>query len=320
MVVNVFSQFLYRQLLKHLYFSNNKVSSRINMICYAALRKIILKYRDPLVKIKVGNHSLLMNLSHQLPLYIASYPYYDTALPRICAFIKERLGYLTLIDVGANIGDTVSLVSQKVSGKFLCIEADNNFFSLLTKNTANIQIAEKIVCLKLLCSDSKGESHASIISSRGTAHIARGNEPNGKLLQESSIDHLIAENVDFEKCNIIKIDTDGYDYKVLRGSDILLNRAHPVIFFELMPKFLLKIGEDPMSIFDYLARRGYQNVLFYDNTGIPVIKINISEREYISQLINYEKNKNSLFDVLSFHDSMKEDFDLFYEREMAIFK
>lgn len=324
MISNKIGEFVYGELLKPIRFSKYNVPSRILRRAYAAIRIVIINCFDPLVNVKIRKQYMTMNLSHQLPMYIASHPYYDTALPRICTFVKEKLGNLTLIDVGANIGDTVSLVSQDVSGKFLCIEADKNYFSLLAKNTKNI---ENTVCLNIICSDGvvsrsdgKRESALSIIRSKGTAHIIQGNECNEKLmLHDSCIDEIIEDDTDFMECNVIKIDTDGYDYKVLRGSDKLLNRTQPVIYFELMPATLLENKEDPMSIFDYLERKGYRNVLFYDHVGIPVIKINIAEREYISQLINYISNKNLIFDVLSFHDSMKEDFDLFYEKEMGIF-
>jgi FkbM family methyltransferase len=314
------AEVVYRNLIKQLSLSKATIPSRLLVGVGHGLRKGILKFYDPVVKIQIQQKVLYMNLSHQLPLHMAANPCYDTALPRICVFLKETLGYLNLIDVGANIGDTTSLVSQKVRGNFLCIEADENYFSLLQKNIKAIQNSEKLVCVRVLCGESSGDSHISFVRSKGSGHVCSEPTINDKIrVRQSSIDDLIEEHTDFQQCNIMKVDTDGYDYRVIRGSDTLLKKAHPALFFELSPEYLFNAGETPMSIFDYLSERGYGAAVWYDNFGIPIAKVNFSDREYMSQLINYATNKRSYFDLLTFHDSMRAHLDLFHTKEMKLF-
>ena len=320
MVLEIISQFILEQYVKYISLSTTKVNAQIGAKFYSFLRKSILKFRDPIITAKIGQNYLKVNLSHQLPIHMAANPHYDTALPRICLFIKDNLGHLTMIDVGANIGDTVSLVSQKVEGRFLCIEANETFFELLKENVRNINIVEDIICLHLLCDENEGEGNASLISSHGSAHVSDDNLDSNKVfLKRKKIDDIINEYPNFKNCNIMKIDTDGYDYRVIRGSETLLKEMHPLIFFELSPEYLMKIGEDPMSIFDYLYKHGYREALFYDNFGVPILKISVTDKAYIGQLINYINKKGLYFDLLLFHDSMKEAFDLFVTKEREIF-
>src|SRR5689334_7955957 len=68
---------------------------------------------DAVVTVTVRGVALAMTASHDLPELVSKYPHYDTALPRIAAFVKKTHGYLSMIDVGANISDSVALVVAK---------------------------------------------------------------------------------------------------------------------------------------------------------------------------------------------------------------
>lgn len=149
--MNLISEYVYQQIVKYT-FSKNYVLRVYSRLC-AYVRRVILIIHDPLVRMKVGRRTLIMNLSHELPYYMASHQYYNTALPRIAAFLRERYGYLTMIDVGANIGDTVSLISDVVRADFLCVEADEKYYQHLLVNTKNI---DNVTCVRALCDQEEG--------------------------------------------------------------------------------------------------------------------------------------------------------------------
>jgi len=86
-----------------------------------------------LVKIRVGNFDILLYESHMLPRYMKN-PYYSTNLPRLGVFAKEKYNDLRMIDVGANMGDTVALVRSKSYFPIACIEGDGEFFEVLKTN------------------------------------------------------------------------------------------------------------------------------------------------------------------------------------------
>jgi len=284
---------------------------------FSTLISLILKISDPLIDVKVGNRNIVMNLSHNLPLLIAHNPFYDTALTRLCVHIKNAMNRLIFVDVGANIGDTISLITDAVEGEFLCVEGDSEFYNLLVKNTKDIK---NVVCEQVLLGDSVN-AQESLVKKHGTAQIALASSSQTSLaIEMTSLDNLVQKNKTFLETNILKIDTDGYDYKVIRGSLDLISHAKPVIFFELAPQFLLDQGENLLSIFGLLKEHGYQTALFYDNRGYPLVKLDTSNLLEIKQILNYALfKKDFYFDVLLFHSSLEKSFDDFYVKEVSFF-
>ena len=303
--VKIFSYF-YNAGLRHINTSpQNKLFWLWNMIIRESCRQICKFGTDQIVFIQFGKKALFMNASHSSPIFRVEYPYYDTALIRICNFVKGKFGYLTMIDVGANIGDTVSLITDEVNGKFLCIEAEESYFQLLLMNTKNIP---NITCSKSLMSDNCDTINSELVTKSGTAHISESVSFENKNLERTiTVDKLLEKYPEFLAANLVKVDKDGYDYKVIRGSKGLFERTRPILFFELAPKYLINIGkEDPISIFKDLLIWGYTSVLVYDNFGIPLAFIDMADKEIISQLLSYAILKNSYYDVLVFHESHKE--------------
>lgn len=313
--MSLISKYVYQQQIKY-HSAKNGVLKAYGRLC-GYVRWLILKIHDPLVRMKVGHRTLVMNLSHELPLNMASHVYYNTALARIALFLKERYGYLTMVDVGANIGDTVSLISDAVSGRFLCIEADEKYYQHLLINTEGIDNVHNV---KALCDQAEDVSRISFNRAGGSSRVSEYGVEGNLIINKVTIDSLIKELTAFREANFVKIDTDGYDYKVIRGCDRLIADNRPAFFFELAPMFLREVGENLLSIFDYLLQRGYRTALFYDNVGFPVMALKTDETKWISQLVDYANRKGTYFDVLIFHDSQENDFELFYNNEMKFFE
>jgi hypothetical protein len=89
------------------------------------------------VEYNLDNFQITLPVDHLLPLYRLNYPTYDRFLPYL---VKQFNDGALLIDVGANVGDTlVSLYLGKQNLDFICIEPDSRFFSYLLKNTSRIE-------------------------------------------------------------------------------------------------------------------------------------------------------------------------------------
>lgn len=312
--MNLISEYVYKQQVKHSFTANTALKVYGRFCGY--VRRLILKADDPLVRMKVGHRTLIMNLSHELPLFMASHVYYDTAIVRIAVFLREMHGYLTMVDAGANIGDTVSLISDAVNGQFLCIEADEKYYQHLLINTEGI---DNVHCVKALCDQVGGVAKISFDCANGSSRVSEQGISGSMVVDKFTLDSLTEKLTPFKSTNFVKIDTDGYDYKVMRGCDRLLAENRPTFFFELCPKFLRKAGEDPVSIFDYILQRGYGTALFYDNVGYPIMILRTDDKK-ICQLVEYANRKGTYFDVLIFHDSHIADSELFFENEMKFFE
>lgn len=114
--------------------------------------------------------------------------------------------------------------------------------------------------------------------------------------------------------NILKIDTDGFDFKVLRGCNKILQDMKPVIFFEWWSIRLKELNEDPVSIFDYLRNFGYQRALFFDNYGKEFVSLALHEKDNLRTLSEYSCDLTSQirhYDVLLFHEKSQLSIDGF---------
>ena len=105
-----------------------------NMIGYQINRISSPILSDKLISGKIGNFNIFLNNSHALPGYLQQFPHYSANLPRLASKVKEKYQDLIMIDVGANIGDTVALVRSVSDFPIVCIEGDDFYFNILKKN------------------------------------------------------------------------------------------------------------------------------------------------------------------------------------------
>ncbi len=274
---------------------------------------------DPIVEKKVGKKYLHMPSSHKLPVYYDAFSLYDRALPRICQKINERDGYLALIDIGANIGDSVSLVTDEVQGSFLCIEGDDEYLPFLKINTNNLK-GSQVSIEESYCSEHDGGgSHCLTVErNNGTAKIVSSkNDNHGIDARFKTLNTIVEQHAHFNNANVVKIDTDGFEINVLLGGEKFLQQATPVLYFEFTPELYHNNNQDPLSVFDFLHRNGYHQVLWYDNFGRPVTIIETSDDRSIKELIDAIDNHTIFYyDILACHESKRERYDALYKNEL----
>lgn len=276
-------------------------------------KRLAVAVHDPVVTMQLGEREIYIPLSHNLPNLLSEEPNYDRAVPRLCCFLSEECGYLCVIDVGANVGDTVNMIDQLVrGGAYLCIEPSRRFFELLKRNTNQIATIKLENCA---LGDLYSSGYSHLNESGGTARLMSGENNSDHTL---TLDELLRDrHREFVHANLLKVDTDGYDFKVLRGARHLLRQAKPVLFFELSPDHLMHVGkENPMAIFDDLKDLSYSHLLFYDNEGFPVAPVRVAMDEVISGLIKYvHRRAFSYLDVLAFHADQESLFKKFLRCE-----
>lgn len=310
--------------------NQSNLFARLKRTSYDYVWKLLIKMailtQHSIVKVKIGNKYLFMNSSHNLPVLLKS-PYYDTALPRISLFISRNIGKLIMIDIGANIGDTVCLITDVVNGRFLCVEPDEGYFKLLKINTQNL---ENVICEKVLISTSDdNDAPIKILNEvRGSAYLSNSTSldlhwltKHNNTTLSTTVDDLVNKYPEFSQTNLLKVDTDGYDIKVLKSAVSLLTKQKPIIFFEFSPWHLINVGgDDPLSWIEQSIQIGYSYALFYDWNGYPFMYMNLNETETLKQLISYAKRKPFFYyDILMFPDSKKDEFDKLYLQEVSCF-
>jgi len=189
----------------------------------------------------------------------------------------------------------------------LAIEGEKAFFPLLKENTRNYNVYYENVYL----SDDEKSGYKNIITN-GTGKLV---EDNNNEVDIITLDKLMRTKYNDFKADIIKIDTDGFDFKVIRGAGNYIANTKPLLFFEWSKEDLNIQGENELSIFPKLEAMGYRDLLLFDNFGNKMLLTTTDNTKVLEYMANYTVNKDKLihyYDILAIHkDSLFscEDFE-----------
>ncbi len=237
--------------------------------------------------------------------YMNSFKYYDRALSRLIQLIMKEKEYcnLSLIDIGANIGDTIAVLRQSVFCPILAVEGDDVYFKYLKKNMISYKDVELI---NILLGEKDEILEIQTVRGAGTARLEKSNESREIL----SLDTLLNKYSQFDHSKFLKIDTDGYDNAILRGGKIYLAVAKPIIFMEYDPYHLEKQNDYGIDIFIYLSTLNYEKAIMYENYGEYMFSFDIANKNFIEEMREffYKNERIPYCDLCLFH---KEDNDLF---------
>lgn len=134
---------------------------------------------------------------------------------------------------------------------------------------------------------------------------------SGKLVDSKHIDtniqiqtlDSVVEQANFSP-NFIKVDTDGFDFKVLRGANNTLKKYKPVIFFEWDKTHLQAQNEYFLSIFPQLNKLGYEQLFIFDNFGVLLCSLQSDDYKNLELLMDYTQDSRQniyYYDILTFH-------------------
>ncbi len=276
-----------------------------------------IKKKIPAFKqVQVGNYSLLANGIHPVEGNLNFYKYYSRNLPRIAKYMEGKYPSFGIIDIGANIGDTVALIrSHEVNQTIYSVEGEPTYIGMLKQN---LGLFKDVTLFETFLGET---THLVDGGTEVTDGTARLNKNNGSQIQVKKLDDLAKEN-NLQNIKLLKIDTDGFDLKILRGGLEFIKEQTPVIFFEYDAVYLEEQGENGVDIFASLHNQGYQTAIFYDNFGKLLLSLNIDNTTTIKQLYNYMRKKEGAFpyyDVCVFHKDDESLAQEILEKETAFF-
>lgn len=278
----------------------NTFTQRLMYKTFLKIRDLTLSHYDPIIEYNLDGLKILLPFSHNLPLYLSIYEDYARNLIQLVTVLSANVKNLKLIDVGANIGDTVSLIRNKVAVPILAIEPETRYFSLLTKNTSNYQ---RVRCERVYLGDKNKFSNMQLEVKEGTAYLKQATTKKGRI-RIQKLDTLLEKNIGFSDANLLIIDTDGYEYLILKGSRRYLKKVKPVVFFEYDPNALNKYGENyGVNLIKYLVSLGYEKAMFYDNFGKYLLSTDLFNENLINDLHDYVLGNRRIYfyDVCAFH-------------------
>lgn len=252
--------------------------------------------------IKIHERRMVVSIGYMYPIFARKFDTYNNPLLELVYqtyLAKKRK--VNIIDIGAAIGDTIAFIEANIPNvldKAYCIDGDDHFFDLLKKNYGS---RENIILIKELLTDKISSSESRL----ERTHLGTASSIGSEKVNASSLDDVFSKykgGVD-----VIKIDVDGFDGKVLAGGLDLIRDTKPSIIFEWHPILCNLTGNNHSLHFSTLLEAGYSKFLFYTKFGKFSHFDNLNNMSNISLLAELcLRNKFEYdwhYDVIALHNT-----------------
>ena len=252
------------------------------------LRKLL---QIPVYK-RVGNIHLWLPPEHLLPIYKQKNCLYDSFLPVLANRLPERS---TVIDVGANIGDSCkSMYISNSSLNFLCVEPDSKFFKYLKFNTRKIP-KQNLFLRRVLVTESGGAF--KLVGKGGTKSMQITNQSS---LKTATLDSLCSGINADSQISLIKTDVDGFDFDVLLSGRLIISEKQPLVFTEIYFIDSSSLGKY-LNVVNFLISANYTHAFIFKNTGAFECSIDLNQLE---DFLLKSVNSLNMFVGVSYFDIM----------------
>ena len=133
------------------------------------LKRIKTRMTKPARYYDVGGFRLDMGKNHMLSIYQQGSPLFVRFIPYLADLeAKTHGGNGVIVDIGANVGDTVADIVRHTTARIVCVEPTAEFYQLLQKNIYNMgEYGKQILPIQAYISNEKGSFVSDAIG--GTA-------------------------------------------------------------------------------------------------------------------------------------------------------
>jgi FkbM family methyltransferase len=180
----------------------------------------------------------------------------------------------TVIDIGANSGvhslPMAALVGE--SGRVIGFEPTRAAFARLRRNLAlNPTLSGRVTAVQAYLRDDSDPNEVASFYSSWRLDRSESQHPKhfGSLTDaagavSTTLDAYL-ENAGIDRVDLMKIDVDGYEGKVLRGARRTLERDRPTLIVEVCPYALEEQGDSADTLLRLLLQHRY--AFFDERTG-----------------------------------------------------
>lgn len=220
--------------------------------------------KNNLLKVKINNYEMLLNLSN------CGIDIKESSIFKQLALDKTREKEATkvmmefikpgdiILEAGANIG-YYALMEAKIlngNGKIFAIEPEPHNFELLNKNIRLNNFENIVETSQLAFSDTTGNL-PFYVSKHSNLHsfIKPKKEFSILSIATKTIDDFISDKK--EKINFIRMDVEGYECKIIKSMGSFLKQNGPLkLFIELHPHLVLP--EEMLVLLKELQINGFE--------------------------------------------------------------
>src|SRR5580765_7432966 len=210
------------------------------------------RFPDRHVVREVQGVRLVLPWSHRLPDYATAGSSYGQNLVELARLLGAGPRPLTVMDVGANVGDSVLQILNATDASVLCVEGDRAYLEYLH---LNVDADPRVSVVEALLSVEDHSGVTKAVRTGGTTRFVAGDSIDA--MPSISPTRLRGEYPDFDDLRLVKSDTDGYDVELVPAVARAWSDSRPVLFFEYDPYLIRLAGLDPLAIWPQLEQLGY---------------------------------------------------------------
>ncbi len=262
----------------------------------------------------IGAYRIRLPVNSRLPMYKRAFKLQDTPLGDVARVVRAKYPDLHAIDIGANVGDTAALIRKAGEIPVLCIEGDSELLSILAENAA-VMGAGIVVEKSFVGAEGQAVDPALIVDRGRNASLKAAIQDEGSI-KLRSLRSILEDHPEFSQAKLLKTDTEGFDFDILRQSLDFIHGSKPVIFFEYDPGLRPAESRAGLDTIGALIEAGYSDFIYYDNYGNFLIHAKAQQLDILTDLHNYLASNRAFgaavyyFDVCAFHE---QDADLALE-------
>ena len=189
----------------------------------------------------------------------------------------------TCLDVGANIGAHALVMARAAGtdGRVIAFEPHPELCERLRENVAlNAGARVEVVCAAVADHDGSAELHPFEPGAfhRGSSTLvaapAEGERPRARAATTLRVPTLCGETIErrfgVSRCDLVKIDVEGYDGVVLESLAALIERTRPTLIFEHRAATWASTGSSVGDSLERLRGLGYAVFAIRDGATRPL--------------------------------------------------
>lgn len=253
--------------------------------------------------VPIGSYHIEIPTTNPLSFHYLAEPNCNSQLGRLTRIVKRKYPQVCAIDVGANVGDTACVIKSAENIPLICIEGDQYSFAFLMKNTA--QFANTYV-YNMFLGEETSSIKAEVHKDGWNTTIKPGAGATASEIQLTSLDDFIEKHEQFEAMKLLKVDTEGFDFPIIRGGRGFIKKVAPVIAFEYNRGNMDAIHEKGLDTLEMLQLLGYSRIVFHDPTGRFLLSSTLDQRSLLKDLHEYADGQRGhicYYDITLFHGS-----------------
>lgn len=206
----------------------------------------------------IHGRKVVVNYGYTYPINARQFPDLNAPLVELAYQTWKAKGdKIRFADVGAAVGDTVLLLHANLpeafSG-FVCVDGDAEFFQYLKQNLSHLKDGRLVLAML--------SAEEETVSDLIRTHFGTASAQGSRQVIATTLSTILNEPVD-----LLKIDVDGFDGKVLAGARQALEQYRPTVIFEWHPILCQQTGNGWSDPFIILQAAGYSRFLWFTKFG-----------------------------------------------------